>query len=137
MAHSIEGAIAALQAHVGALSGIKAAPTRVPEAMNQYPFATTYLANMRADFASADFAEYLVDFITEIHISRQMLGTAIEAALPYCIALPHRIQADPTLGGAVSNIRSFTCQFGRLEWAKTETIGYRFTWNGKVHLVQP
>ncbi len=132
---TLEAAIANLQSKALALSGMKAAPTDPPEASSVYPFAVSYENTGSLELESFGFANDRAVIFTEFHVSRQMLPLAIKTALSLRDPFLKAIMADPTLGGAVSTVVSPVLRaFGRLEWADTPTIGYRFMTTVKILL---
>lgn len=131
---TVNAAILDLQSKALALSGMKYAPDSPPEATSAFPFAVSYEASGNLQLRSSGYADDLATIFTEFHVSRQILPKAIETAMAFRDPFLKSIIADPTLGGTVSTIVSINKNFGFLEWAKIETVGYRFSITVKVRL---
>jgi hypothetical protein len=125
---TVEAAIANLQAKALAVTAgaPKAAPLVPPESANQFPFCVCYEQSGELVQHSAGFADDLAVLALEYHVAREILPTAITAAMRFRDPFLKAIIADPTLTGTVSTVRSVTREFGKLEWGGVMTIGYRF-----------
>jgi len=126
----LQTAIAALQAKVGAVAGIKNAPDYAPDSINEFPFSVAYAQSGTFENVSLSFGKALHTLVVEIHVSRKDLKTAIQNVMSYGDSVPAAILADPTIGGSVSTFRDITYTFGPLNWGTTDTIGFRFQING-------
>lgn len=123
---SPQDAIAKIQAHARGLAGVQEAPDYVPESANQFPFAMTYYRTGNTTFEMG-WRKGLHTVHCEIHISRQILPTAIRTAMPYYDLLIAALEDDPRLGGTVDTIVSpVVHSFGVLAFAGQENIGWRF-----------
>ena len=129
---SLEGAISKLQEHALSCKGVKKAPDTLPESMGPYPFVVSYLWRSELWGESSNLAHAEHTIYTEFHVApRTMLGKGVEKAIPYISEFHRKLVLDPKLGGAVDTIqlskdRPIISEFGKLEWATTETIGFRF-----------
>lgn len=132
---TIEGAISNLQAKLLALPGIKSAPEKPPEAVMAYPFAVSYERTGVFTMESQGIGKDLVTIWCEIHVSRVLLGSAIQTAMAFRDPFLRAIMADPTLGGEVSTVNTIRRTFGQLVWNTVDTIGYRFEVDVKVKLI--
>jgi len=139
---SLTTAIAAMQALAGDIVGVKGAPTYPPESINQFPFAVTYPGFGEWELMGAAWSQDFHELITEIHLSRVNLPTAVSAALPYYERFRNALAADPTLGGAVLTIHGqdqpIRYEFGFLDWTSNKGrpekhIGWRFKIRVKIH----
>ena len=128
---SLEGAIAKLQEHALSCKGVKKAPTKLAESMGPYPFVVSYPERGQLMAESGNLTHELHTIVTEFHAApRAMLGKAVEIATPYISEFFRKLVLDPKLGNEVDTIqfgseRPLVYEFGRLEWATTETIGFR------------
>lgn len=129
---SVEAAILNIQQKWLAIEGVAAAPDQPTEATAAFPFAMTYERNGDMALHSAGFADQLVYINTEIHIANQMLPASIRLALTFRDPFIKALMNDPQLGGSISTIQTIAWTFGRMEWAGTETVGYRFSLYVKV-----
>lgn len=129
---TVTAAIVNLAGKLASLPGIKTAPTSPPEDPGVYPFGVAYEASAVTNTLAYGSANDLATIFVEIHVSRVLLGNAIEKAMsfrdPFLIALIN----DPTLGGTVSTTNEIRRSFGRMVWGEVETIGYRFEIDVKV-----
>lgn len=129
------------QALMNGLVGVKGAGYP-PESINQFPFAVAYPGAGEWSLIGAGWIEGFIDLIGEIHLTRQNLPKAVEAAMPYYERFHNALGADPTLGGAIQTLhgqdRPVQVAFGRLEWTSDKGrvelhIGWRFTIRAKIH----
>lgn len=131
---SLPDAIAALQTVAASLDGIQAAPESPPESVEVFPFSVAFARSGAYEPQSASFADGLHTIFLQIHCDRTVLNYAIERATPYIESFPRAVLADPTLGGAVSEVRAIRYAFGALKYAGTDTIGAQFEIDVKIHL---
>jgi len=127
---SLSGAIARLQVHSGALSGVKEAPAVPPESANQFPFAVAYPAEGHWQRIT-DTKKGLHTVLVEFHCDRSILPLAVAQATAFVEAYPNLILNDPTLNGQVDTIlmdsgTPIKYEFGWLEWGSIRTVGVRF-----------
>jgi hypothetical protein len=128
---TIEAAIADLQTKLLALTGMKDAPSTPPEAAGAFPFAVTYERMGTLASHSALWAHELVTLVSEVHVARGNLGTAVTQAMTFRDPFIKAIIADPTFSNS-AELRDIRWNFGALEWNKVETLGYRFEIDIKV-----
>lgn len=127
--------IEAVQDFWDAISGIKDAPDKVPETVNVFPFAVTYERTGNLALRSAGWGQDFTEIVSELHVSRSLLGPAIKSAYGYKQTFLKKFITDPTLGGTVDTVvDGVSYEFGRLEWGGTQTIGYRFSFRVKLAL---
>ena len=132
---ALRDAIARLQSHAGALSGMKEAPIDPPESANQFPFAVSYVRNGSWHVESAGFSHAFVTLVTEIHLARNILPLDIVAALPFFEPFLRKLLADQTLNATVDNIGNVDFSFGPMEYGEQAgipfaTIGWQFVLSG-------
>ena len=132
---ALSDAIADIQAKMLTLSGIKAAPEKLPETMSQFPFAVSYAKGGNVRFNSAGFADYFHTIVCEIHVARQILGQAVMLAMPYIESFSSKLLSDPKLSGTVQEVREIRYTFGFLEWAEKKHVGIRFEVDVKMNLI--
>lgn len=127
---SFSGAVLALQAHARSLSGVREAPTTIPEGVAAFPFVVTYPREGFIEYL-AEYQKGLHTVYTEFHCDRSILTTAASLAMGFITSFPNLLLQDPTLGGEVSTLildasRPIKYTFGRMSWGGIETIGVRF-----------
>lgn len=125
---TIEAARLSLQAKALALSGVREAPSRIPESFTAYPVAITYVAQTDGRRHSYSHATKTHVLATEVHIARQDLGRDVETIQPLMDAFVDAVLDDPTLGGAVASIigeSMITARVVNMEWAAQLTFGFR------------
>jgi len=136
----ITSAIRAVQDTWLTISGIKAAPDTPPESINQFPFAVTYEGTGTVyidDMYSDTFARQTATIVSELHLTRQNLPTAIANAMAYRNSFLDALRDNPTLSGTVMMITQISFQFGKLEYGEDNpTIGYQFTISADLELTQ-
>lgn len=127
-----QAAIARIQAIARAMPGMKEAPAYPPESLNQFPFSLAYLRRGESVF-EAGWRKDLWTIHWELFFARQLLPAVVEKAMPYGALALAALQADPTLGGAVSTIVASQnspalSEFGWLEYGSTADpyLGWRF-----------
>lgn len=131
---AIKDAVDQLQTQMRALSGINSAPELVPESADVFPFAVSYLKSGTFDLQSAGWGIQHAIIRSEIHVGRQLVGKAIEIAMPFLELVSQTFIADPTIGGTVVTIEGISWEFGKLEWGGIPTIGFRWEIAVKMHL---
>ena len=109
------------------LPEIKAAPNHAPEALTAFPFAVTYERSGVLQLRSYGWAQILPNILySELHIGRTLLPQAIELAQSMRDVFLKKFISDPQLGNLVDTAQNINFEFGRLEWAGVQTLGYRF-----------
>lgn len=131
---TVSAAIAKLQAHAIALTGMGAAPTNPSRAEMVYPFAITYDRRGRLLQQSGGWGLDMSTVCTEIHIANQDLSLAITKAEGFKEPFLQRLISDPTLGGTVTSIVGIRYEFGKLGDEETSDIGYKFEIDLKTSL---
>lgn len=119
------------------ISGVKAAPDVPPESINQFPIAVTYEQSgnvVISDMYSGSWGEETGVIVSELHLTRQNLPTAVGAAMAYRNAFLNKLRAAPNLNGTVMMIERLEWQFGKLEYGEIETLGYKFEIGVKLEL---
>ncbi|MCP3909229.1 MAG: hypothetical protein GY712_14590 [Oceanicoccus sp.] len=127
---TLQAAIEDVQATIGAISGIKAAPNYAPEKINEYPFSVAYMGGGLIDFDTPSATKGLHIIVIELHVARKDLPNDISIVAPFIDSIPAALMADPTLGGTVGLFENITYEFTPMQWDAVETIGYRFFING-------
>jgi len=123
---TLQSVINAIQDACLAVSGIKGAPDYAPEAINVFPFVTTYPGEGTLQFGTVDEMKALHDVIVEVHVARKDLPFDIQAVSGYVDSIPAALLSDPTLAGTCDTFQSIRYQFSVLGWGTQQTIGYRF-----------
>jgi len=131
---TLAAAIAKVQAHAIALTGMGEAPTNPTEAQSVYPFAITYDRRGELLQESAGWALDLCTVVTELHFANQNLSLVITKAMGFREPFLQRLINDPTLGGTVALIRGLRYEFGKLGDDELADIGYKFELDLKLSL---
>ena len=133
---TLEDFIKAVQDDLGVITGIRKAPDYPPEQLNVFPFIMVYPGKGEWNSDTPGGKRWLGSVIVELHIARVDLARDVEAALGYYESIPNALlKPVATMAGDrfVSTIDTFGTideYFGKLDWADTQTIGWRWTING-------
>ena len=136
MSDSVGDACSALQAKALALTGVKAAPAKPPEAMHQFPFAVCYPYQPgRLELVSYGLGTWIQTIRLELHGMRVNLPADVALMAPFGQAMLEAILDDPTLGG-VTEVLEVRPAFGVLSWNGQENvhIGWAFDIDVKFNL---
>lgn len=138
-AAAVEGARLYLQTKAASLTGVRAAPSRVPDSMTVWPFAITYVQKGIATRHTGALARTIWTFVTEFHVARLDLGRNIETCQALLVGFMARIWdfGDPPLianqlGGyavMVGDVRGFMAE---MEYGGMPTYGVRVELDAKV-----
>lgn len=131
---SITTVIANIQSKWLSISGIKDAPPFALEGEGVFPFTMTYERSGEMQLQSAGWSTVFPSVWSEIHVGRALLPKAIELASSYRDPFLEKLRDDPTLGGTCQTIVRVTWEFGNLQWATEQNLGYRFQIFYKDHL---
>ena len=127
---TLQSAISAVQAIVGAISGIRKAPDYPPEQLNVFPFAVAYSGGGNWTFGPAGDKRGLHNIVVEIHIQRKDLPRDVSTAMGYSDSIPNNLMKSPTLSGTCDTFAGISYTFGALNYGETQTLGFRFTITG-------
>lgn len=102
----IDNAVAAIQAHVLAITNVsfKSAPDYPIENADPFPFSAGYISTLEAEFTNASMTKIFPVLTFELHFNRTNIKFAYQCINAVAIELPRRLAKDPTLGGTVSSI---------------------------------
>lgn len=138
-AAQVEGARLYLQTKAASLTGVRAAPSRVPDSMTVWPFAITYVQRGIATRHTGALARTIWTFVTEFHVAKQDLGRNIETAQALLVGFMAKVWdfGDPPaianqLGGyavMVGDVRGFMAE---MEYGGMPTYGVRVEIDAKV-----
>lgn len=125
-----------MQELVRDVSGIETSPDQVQEDYMQLPFSVSYVAGRGTSEmisgttkAAGGKKEEHHTIITEIHLDRMLLGSAVDDALDLhedvINVLVRNINLDETVDSVEQPIRH---SFGRLDWGAKENahVGWRY-----------
>ena len=105
MAQSISGALARVQTLVGALSGIRKAPTEPPASMNAFPFSIAYIGPGEWTEYSNGGKQFLGDLMLELHVAFKDLPRNVAELMDYVESIPNAILGDNSnLNSTVSSV---------------------------------
>lgn len=128
MAQTLRGAVAALQALVGALDGIREAPTDPKPSQNLFPFAITYAATGSINSEAQKFKDLTTLFL-EVHVNTNLFQKDIETASGFHDEIRVLLNDNPTISDTVQTINfPIPYTFGRLSWGgeRDNHIGFRY-----------
>lgn len=138
-AAAVEGARLYLQTKAASLSGVRAAPSRVPDAMTSWPFAITYVSRGIATRHTGALARTTWTFVTEFHVARLDLGRNVETGQALLVGFMAKVWdfgSPPAianqLGGyavMVGDVRGFMAE---MEYGGMPTYGVRVEIDAKV-----
>lgn len=135
MSQSIAGAIARIQTLVGAISGIKAAPTAPPGQMAQYPYAMIYQGAGTWTTEASGTKRFEGNLVLELHVPFADLSRASDTLAGYVESVVNALAGDPTLNSTVATIQwpiAFDGLVAR-NYAGTDTLAY--VWRIPVRMV--
>jgi hypothetical protein len=133
---TITEVVAEIQAEVGSVANIAAAPDFPPDKMAAYPFAVAYpeAGIIEAQFGSG--TKGLHNIVIEVHLARKMLAVTVENALQFVDSVPDEL-FEALFNSVYTKFDTFqriTYEFTGMSWAGIETLGIRFIVEGvKVH----
>lgn len=113
---TLEGAIAAIQDIVGAISGVVEAPDYPPESVNQFPIALCYPLRFDAQGAGGGLVKGLHTVRIDLLCARQLLPKDIAKAAPYGRLIYRALWNNPNLSNAVDTINAVRGEFGPIYW---------------------
>lgn len=126
MAQSIVGAIARVQALVGAITGVAAAPTTLPGKLTQFPFALIYPGPGSWITEAASTKRYEGELTLELHVAYKELGRSSDTLAGYVESIVNELADDPTLNGTVATVQ-WPVQFDGLvgrTYGDVDTLAY-------------
>ncbi len=125
---TIQAVVAAIQADLAALEGVRFAPPLPPGTAGDFPFVTTYPAALEVQLNTGECFRTQWDVIVELHVGRQDLAEGAASALGLAEAL---------LGCVVGTLNANTVRFGHISgafgamaWGGAPTLGFRLTVRG-------
>jgi len=121
-----QAAIAAVQALILTLPGIKQAPAYAPEQISEFPFSVAYPGSGTWEFGAGGSMKGLLSIVIEIHVARLNLPDDISNAMVYADIVPKILLQNPTLSGTVSTFGTIDHEFAPLGYGSSETIGFRW-----------
>lgn len=129
----IDNAIAAIQNHVEAITGVtfKSAPDYPIENADPFPMSVGYVSGLEVEFTNASMSKMFPTLTLELHFSRVNLKNTYQNINAVAIELPRRLAKDPTLGGTVSSIiatvdRRIVGTVSPFEWGKVQSQLLKF-----------
>lgn len=138
-AAQVEGARLYLQTLAASLSGVRVAPSRVPDSMTAWPFAITYVQRGVATRHSGALVRTIWTFVTEFHVARLDLGRNIETGQALLVGFMAKVwdfgsppAQSSQLGGyavMVGDTRGFMAE---MEYGGIPTYGVRVEIDAKV-----
>lgn len=138
-AAAVEGARLYLQTKASSLSGVRVAPSRVPESMTSWPFAITFVQKGTATRHTGALARTIWTFVTEFHVARQDVGRNVETCQALLVGFMATVldfgdppAASSQLGGyavITGEVRGFMAE---MEYGGMPTYGVRVEIDAKV-----
>ena len=131
MAKTIDAAVTYVRATVGAIDGIRNAPTGLPDNLSIYPAFVAWPGQSECYRESSDTVRGLWSIVGQLHFSRRDLGTAAAQATPFYRLIELALMTDPTMGGACDTYeRILFSPLKPMLWGDNQTIGFEFTVSG-------
>ena len=126
-------AIADLQGTIGALTGIREAPTYPGDKLPPLPSSFCFVASGEWKQQPAGARTGLHVLRLQIYWDRKDLARDVTKAMVYVETIPNAIMADYTLGGTEDTVVDpITYTFGAMEWTGMQTIGYSYDITVKI-----
>ena len=117
-----------LEIVTGDVSGIRAAPKYLPEAINVYPTLVCYAGSGYIEGGNpAGSMRGMHNIILELHIAGGDLPRTQADSMSYASSIPAALLNNPTLNSTVSTFGRITYIFGSMVYGKINTIGFRWT----------
>ena len=124
--------IDAIQADIGALTGMRGAPHEAPEAINAYPFCVAYVESGRSwsDIPGAQII--LCNIRLDLHVARKDMPRDIARAMPWLATIlnalhkPMATNTGDRFDSTVDAMGEISFTFGALDYGTNETIGFSF-----------
>ena len=127
---TLQAVVDEIQTAVGALSGIRSAPSYMPESPNVFPFAQAYVLSGEYERRKTTMVG-THSIVVAIHVARKDLARDLEMAMRYAKSVPSAILDGLDMSGtSVSYIGPITYTFGELFYGDTQTLGFRFVVEG-------
>jgi hypothetical protein len=133
MTQTIAGAVTAVAAVIGGISGIEAAPATPPENTGLTLFAVTYLSSSEVNIGPIGTRKHLASISVDLVKVRRDLSLDIATLLPYTDSIPQAMLQEFTDAGdrfsnTMETFEKLTIEFMPIyEYQKVQMIGYRFT----------
>ncbi len=106
---TIDAVTIALAAVVDGLTGMRDAPSQIPDSVPGYPYAITYPNNGRWASNDASYKTGLHVWHVDIYIGQlPSVGAQVKARCGYIEELPNDLYLAPTLGGACESVLGIT-----------------------------
>lgn len=135
---SIQEVINAIQDVMLTVSGIRAAPDYAPEDLGSlFPFSAVYLENGTWTVGPGYSAMTgLVTIAIEVHVARKSLPADLRQVMPFSVSVPKALlsPSNITFGGRIDGFNGLAFTFGPLTWGTTQTLGFKYTFMGKLLL---
>lgn len=123
----LQAAIAAIQAVMRGMTGIRYAPDYPLDAINVYPYAVCFAGSGEWRQEPALWKKGLHTITLQVHWARKDLPRDVGKAMLFAESIPNAIMKDPTLAGTVDTVLDpISYTFGVLSWGGTENIGFEF-----------
>jgi len=138
MPQDINQAVTYLQSLIESIDGMRQAPDEIPEQMNVFPFAVSYVSALTdSTQATRGFQKNNFVITTEIHVARKDLPRDYARLSRFNTLFPAAVWGDlnantSALGGYVDTIQSVSGALTPSTWGGTETLAWTFTTSVKV-----
>lgn len=118
-----------LQSQIATLAGVSRAPTFPTDGSFAGVFAVCYPAEGRSENAPTAGGRNIENINLELHTSNANLADASRIAMelhPQVLDILNSSTAATMNGNATALVYPITWNFGRMEWAGQQTLGYRY-----------
>jgi hypothetical protein len=133
MSNTVDDAIGEIQTQIAALTGIRSAPKYIEDKALPYPFVFAYPGRGRMIASPQGCMTGMHDIVLEFHVARKDLPRDAAKAYPYVDSIANKIMYALTHAQFTNIITAFgddggiSYEFGALEWAGEQTLGFVFT----------
>lgn len=116
---------------IGEISGIRSAPHKPPEKVNQYPFATIYAADGEYEASPPDVMKGLHNPQVEVHVQRRELPRDYDRIMRLADEIPKKLLTTLKDNGfsELETWESIAYELAPSSWQGIDTLVIRYTIN--------
>lgn len=137
---TLEAAVAALQALVNAVSGIREAPALLTDVPHVFPCARAYPWEGEWTGMGGEWKKGMQTIALDVHVANRNVKHAVKALYPFADSIGNMLAANPTLSDTVQTIDyPVTWSFRSFTWdtqGQVITLGFRFLIPVKLETAQ-
>ena len=134
MTKAVDDACKEIQTLVGAVTGIRAAPSYPPGKVSTFPVSLCFPGAGTITKEAGGAIRGLHQITLELHMDSQNKARAVEKLNPLARLVYRTLLEGENfqLNGTVDTINEISYEFGPLGYDATDTIGYTFTIDVKI-----